>query len=113
MKSVDKNDKRIVFQGDVAIVRVDFIPKDVKEQSTNIIGHSETGHHHVAERAKVYDAPDGMTLYMQAIGQSIDIVHKRPYDTHETLRLLTKPGDVFKVRRQREHTPGGWVKVQD
>lgn len=113
MKTIEKNEQGVLFQGDILIQRVEELPKGLKAEDTNVVAHSETGHHHIATQAKVYTAPDGMTLYMQAIGKSIDLEHKRPYDTHETIRLLTKPGDVFKVRRQREHTPEGWRRVED
>ncbi len=113
MKTLNREDARPLFQGDIMITRVDALPDGVTAKEDSVVAHSETGHHHVATQAKVYAAPDGMTLYMQAIGTELDIVHKRPYDTHETIRLLTKPGDVFKVRRQREHTPSGWRQVQD
>lgn len=95
------------------IQRVAELPEGLEVAKDNVVAHSETGHHHVATQAKVYHAPDGMTLYMQAIGTQVDLLHKRPFDTHETIRLLTKPGDVFKVRRQREHTPEGWRRVED
>jgi hypothetical protein len=112
MKKVSKND--LFFQGDICIVRCENLPPGLEEVKDRVVAHSETGHHHVAERAKVYKAPDGMTLYMQAVGKSIDLVHKRPYDTHETIRVEgLKPGDTFKVKRQREHTPEGWRRVED
>src|SRR5947208_1579921 len=110
MKNVSEG---ICFQGDICIMRTDKLPPGLEEVKTNIVAHSETGHHHVAERAKVFKAPDGMTLYMQAIGQSIDVVHKRPYDTHETIRLQSKVGEIFKIKRQREYTPEGWRRVED
>jgi hypothetical protein len=113
MKIVKNKSNGIVFQGDIAMMRVDSLPKDAKPEETQVVAHSETGHHHLAERAKVFSVPDGEVLYMQALGKSIDIVHKRNYDTHETIRLLGEPGQIWKIRRQREHTPEGWRRVED
>lgn len=113
MKTIDRNNSNFFFQGDIAIHRVDAVPADAVDTKSDVVAHSETGHHHVATQAKVFAAPDGMTLYMQAAGQSIDLLHKRSYDTHETIRMLTKPGDVFRVRRQREYTPEGFRRVED
>lgn len=113
MKTIKKSDEGLVFQGDVAFERATSIPKEAKAVMGAVVAHSETGHHHCAERAKVYAMPDGMTLYMRAIGKSVDVVHQRPFDTHETLRFESKPGDIWKVRRQREHTPAGWRQVAD
>lgn len=113
MKNIAKKSEGPVFQGDIMLTRVDSLPKEAKLQDNNVVAHSETGHHHVAERAKVFAVPNGEELYLQALGKSVDIVHKRDYDTHETVRLLSKPGEVFKVRRQREYTPEGWRRVED
>lgn len=113
MKTIERGSVGPVFQGDIMITRVDSMPKSAKPAKTNIIAHSETGHHHVAERAKVFACDDGMTLYMRAIGKSVDVVHQRPFDTHETLALLAEPGDIFKIRRQREYVPEGWRMVAD
>lgn len=113
MKTIKKSSSAPVFQGDIMLTRVAKLPADAKPQKGNIVAHSETGHHHVAERAKVFTVPDGETLYLQALGKSVDVVHKRNYDTHETLRLQGEPGQVWKIRRQREHTPEGWRRVAD
>lgn len=113
MKTIKKSSAGPVFQGDIMMTRVAKLPADAEPQKGNIVAHSETGHHHVAERAKVFTVPDGETLYLQALGKNVDIVHKRDYDTHETIRLETKPGEVFRIRRQREYTPEGWRRVAD
>jgi hypothetical protein len=113
MKTIRRDETGPVFQGDICIQRASAVPADAKPAKTSVVAHSETGHHHVAERAKVFACDDGLTLYMRAIGKSVDIVHQRPFDTHETIRLLAEPGDVFKVRRQREYVPEGWRRVAD
>lgn len=108
MKEIDN----LAFQGDVMFMRVDALPNNVKleEDKTLIVAHSETGHNHVVEGgASTLLRQDPMTSYLVVNGLA-DVVHKRSYDTHETLRL--KPG-VWRVGRQREHTPEGWRRVED
>lgn len=50
-------------------------------------------------------------------GRFADVVHHRPWDTHETLRLLyseVPSGEtIFEIHRQREHSPEGWRRVAD
>lgn len=134
MKMISRDCNRPIFQGDMMIERVAALPSGVTELKTDIVAHSETGHHHVVERGRVFTRGDAMELFVQAVGGPanaaskrrvearaksivdeafIDVVHKRSYDTHETLRLLAQPGDVFRIRRQREHTPEGWRRVED
>jgi hypothetical protein len=96
--------------------------KEVKRNGDIVVAHSETGHHHsIADKAvSHFEIPgDSLVCYLRmdhafnyAPG-GVDVVHHRPWDTHETIRLLGKPGDVWEVRRQREFTPEGWRRVAD
>ncbi len=121
MKEVTK----LGCQGDVFFCRVETLPSGVVERPRTgelVISHSETGHHHsIADKAvSCFEVPgDTLTCYLRLddglsedIG-GVDVVHHRSYDTHETLRLLGKPGDVWSVRRQREWSPEGWRRVED
>lgn len=109
------------FQGDVMFRRVASIPDDataVVERGPIVVAHSETGHHHSIdsrEGVQFYRSADPLTCYLSIEGAEdgggcADVVHHRPTDTHETLRL---PAGAWMVRRQREYTPEGWRRVED
>lgn len=108
-------------QGDVVFRRVRAMPKGaVAQQGPLVVAHSETGHHHVAVAevsgaAVLFGVPgDTMQSYLKVDRGYVDIVHQRPWDTHETLRLLCdEPGTIWEIRRQREHIPEGWRQVVD
>jgi hypothetical protein len=107
-----KTVKRVGFQGDVGFFRVANLPKGVMEEKTNIVAHSETGHHHVVrapEGAFAFFRETPMTAYLTC-DVPVEIVHERQFDTHETIQL---PAGIWQVRRQREHTPEGWRMVAD
>jgi hypothetical protein len=103
-------------QGDVMFIRIEKLPDGLEEKEAGarlIVAHSESGHHHVAraERIRLYGADDPMVCYLvNETGRYMDIVHERPHDTHETLRL---DGPIWKIVRQREATPEGWRQVAD
>lgn len=103
-------------QGDLLVVRIPRLPEGAKldkGKGAKIVGHSETGHHHVIDgvNVKVFRLEnDPMVCFLQVSEPYADLVHQRPYDTHETLRI---PVGVFKIQRQREHTPEGWRVVSD
>lgn len=119
MKTVEK----MGAQGDVVFRRVDRVPegaKKLKRKGPLVVAHSETGHHHVIEDVGVvqFDVPGNpLVCYLQltdgVTGDGCAVVHQRPWDTHETLKLLGNPGDIWEVRRQREWTPEGWQRVAD
>ena len=112
-------------QGDMLLRRVTSVPRDAvpvkPEGGLLILTHSETGHHHAVDDLTCFlfqDPKSPLVGYLQLgdgceSGGGVDVVHHRSWDTHETLRLLGKPKDVFEIRRQREHTPEGWRRVRD
>lgn len=115
-----KTAKRMAAQGDVLFRRVKAIdPKYIRVDRcgmTLIVTHSESGHNHeIAEPsvAMFADPKDAFVCYLQLGDGACDVTHLRAWDTHETLRLLGKPGDIWEVRRQREHTPEGFRRVED
>lgn len=118
-----KTIKRFGAQGDVVLRRVPSMPKDVietkREAGMVVVTHSETGHHHAIKHDGVtmFEAPANPLVAYLSLDMGVDatVEHLRPYDTHETLKLLgnkTKK-TVWEVRRQREHSPEGWRRVVD
>jgi len=112
-----KKIKSVCFQGDVMFRRVSVLPTDTVEQKTDgriVVAHSETGHHHALEpgAAKMFERieRDPMVCFLSIDGKYADVVHHRPHDTHETVRLLK---GIWEVRRQREWTPEGLRRVED
>lgn len=118
MKTFEKQ----AAQGDMLFIRLpdDWTPpenaEEVKpENGVYIVGHSETGHHHVIDRQStksttMYRLPDSIYDCFLKVEEQALVEHERPYDTHETIGL--KPGN-YHVKRQREYTPEGFRRVAD
>ena len=109
---------RPVAQGDMLIIPIEAIPKTARPATAEgqhfVLAHSETGHHHVIDRAKaeVYEAADdAFVAYIRTRGSEVEIEHKRDFDTHESLMLA--PGHNYEVRRQREYVPEGFRRAAD
>lgn len=98
-------------QGEIRMYRIAAMPGKVtpmaRENGHLIIGHSETGHHHVlvAERAEVYEAdtaPDGMRVLYALLETPGELRHLRDYDTHAPHHF--EPGVyMFRVDREYDH----------
>ncbi|HZQ01378.1 MAG TPA: hypothetical protein VFB13_17670 [Reyranella sp.] len=112
MKKIDK----AAAQGEIYIRRVKGNPETFlaggtplkAEKGRYIIGHSETGHHHVMERGgvDVVEMPSptaGIRLLRMIVAQpDKELVHERPYDTHETIGF----GEgLYEIRIGREYDP--------
>ncbi len=117
-----KTVKRIAAQGDVVFIRVPALPTsaiEVTHCGRVVVAHSETGHHHAIDsKALSYFEVPGQSLvsylrFEEGIGGGAEVVHHRPWDTHEALKLLGGPGDIWQVKRQREWSPEGWRRVED
>lgn len=106
-------------QGELLITRVDSVPGEFSKTSKGelIVGHSETGHHHVIrDGVTMFDAEpaDPTCCYLQVddtLKSFAELEHLRSFDTHPT--LLLSPGATYRVKRARERTPEGWQVAQD
>jgi hypothetical protein len=105
-------------QGDVLFRRISVLPENAqKAKSANpiVVAHSETGHDHVIQdpRVVMYEEPGNpLVCYLRA-AEPFEVTHLRSFDTHEALLLDSGPGVIWEVRKQREHTPEGWRRVED
>lgn len=110
-----KTFNRIAAQGEITLIRVGDLtgntPKGYSPLKTEngklVIGHSETGHHHVMEpsTAKAYvadTAPEGMRILRLIVEKPTVLEHMRGHDTHEP--LMVPPGE-YDVRIAREYDP--------
>lgn len=113
-----KTFNKTAAQGDLLLRRVDSLPEGLEEakpdkSGRHIVAHSETGHHHYLKHdgvAYFRDPKDPMVAYLRIGTEGADLVHDRPFDTHETIHVSE---GVYQVRRQREHTPDGWRRIED
>lgn len=106
----------VCAQGDIYIRKIDALPKGAipvkAEKGQHIVTHSETGHHHVMddEGVTMHRLPDSVMDCFLVVDKPTALEHLRPTDTHEPI-LFDK--GVYHVRRQREHSPDGWRRVED
>lgn len=108
-------------QGEVYIRKVEALPEGCSKLETEngyyIIGHSETGHHHVLDR-KVAEVvagpakrnPEGMAILYAIVKEPAEVMHLRTTDTHKSVPL--QPG-IYEIRPAREFSPEGWRRVAD
>lgn len=105
-----KSFKSVAAQGEITIRRLGKGAAPAgsvlkPEAGLLIIGHSETGHHHVLEHTRgatvtvLERAPEGMKILHAILTEANSLVHKREHDTHETIAL--EPGE-YEIRIARE-----------
>lgn len=107
MKSFHKT----AAQGEITIRRVDAVPEGCKPMKAEggkfIVGHSETGHHHVidahgASVTVLERPPEGMRILYAILENPTSLDHLRGHDTHESIML--EPGAYeFRIAREFDH----------
>ncbi len=101
--------KKPIIHGENAIIPIDDMPEGkITSHSKYIVGHSETGHHHVLQALKgnKFDilVQNGEIYFTNTL--EAKITHKKAHDIHET--VVVAPG-VYKVNRKTEYDPFGKV----
>lgn len=96
-------------QGDVLMIKSAApLPRDLTKRDDLTVAYGEaTGHRHRfndESAVALYDAPDG-DIFAEVTSDTA-LVHEE----HEAIAVT--PG-IYRIRRQREYTPGEIKRVQD
>ena len=99
-------------QGEVNITLVDSLPEGLSSITTDdthhIIGHSESGNHHVLERSAVdmYDGgktPAGMQILYALVKNPTEVKQLRDSSPHDTIGL--NQGDIIRITPALDYNP--------
>lgn len=91
-----------IRHGEIILQPVDKLPKqEFKAHKSFIVGHSETGHHHVLESKEEFKVLDMDGLWLE-ITKPTKLVHKKVTYQHKTLPVA--PGK-YKVIKKTEYDP--------
>lgn len=108
---------KVAAQGEITVIRIGDVPAGKEfpagytpmkpEGSHFVIGHSETGHHHViaakgAAVAVLDKPPEGMRILRAILQVPTSLDHLRDHDTHEGIKH--EPGE-YEFRIGREYDP--------
>ena len=93
-------------QGDLLFTRIADLPAGLvpvaPEKGRIVVGHSETGHHHVVDADyATLTRIDPFTSWLD-VHKATRLTHQREFDTHPAIEL--QPG-VYQFRTGREFDP--------
>lgn len=97
-----------IRHGEILLHPVEKLPRKKSEKHTNfIVGHSETGHHHVLESTEEFKVlKTGKDKIWVELLTPAKLVHHKQVDKHMTLKVA--PGK-YEVIYKTEYDP--WAKV--
>lgn len=101
MKNISKNSP--FRQGEITLQPVKRLPRGICEKSKRyIVGHSETGHHHVLESETEFEVfTDKEDLYLRLF-EPAKLNHQKTVNRHHD--LVVAPG-IYKVTHKTEYSP--------
>ena len=96
-----------IRHGEVMLIPITKLSGKSKDYTEFIVGHSETGHHHVliSETPFKVTETEKHDLYVQLF-EPANLVHKKQVDAHKTLKVA--PGK-YKVIYKTEYNP--WEQI--
>ena len=93
-----------IRHGEILLLPVKDIKGQAEKHTSFIVGHSETGHHHVLESKaefEVLTTKDKQELYLRLFAPA-KLVHKKIVNKHKTLPVV--PG-YYQVIKKQEYDP--------
>ena len=98
-----------VRQGDLAYIKIDKLPKELKETKTNIVlQNGSGGNSHSFKGGKFYKKEDGQFIIGYLKANKTKIYHTE----HSPKGDILKDG-FYEIRRQNEETINGLKQVID
>ena len=92
-----------LIHGENIFKPVKALPKGkVSKHKLFVVGHSETGHHHVVESKTAFDVIQEFNNLFIEFKEEAKLFHKKSHDIHETLTV--KPG-TYQIFRAKEYDP--------
>lgn len=98
---------RIAAQGELTITKLAKSPKNIGAtvepvNGVVIVGHSETGHHHVVDTdCATLTRIDPFTAFLN-VRKATCLTHRREFDTHPPIALQE---GMYEIRTGREFDP--------
>lgn len=90
-----------VRHGEIMLMPVREVPRgNTQKVDSYIVGHSETGHHHVLEGATFEVTEDEKKELYFRLFEPTKLVHKKTTDKHRT---LTIPAGIYKRYHDTEY----------
>lgn len=94
---------KAIRHGEVLLMPVENIKGEFKKHTSFIVGHSETGHHHVLESKTEFEVAElDRAMLVIRLFAPADLVHKKTVNAHKT---LTVPAGTYKVVHKQEYDP--------
>lgn len=91
-----------IRHGEVLLHPISKLTGEATEHTSFIVGHSETGHHHVLLSKKPFRVSQSDKAFLIQLFAPAQLVHQKTVNKHNTLTIA--PG-VYEVIHKQEYDP--------
>ena len=95
--------------GEILLLKIDKLPKGLKEEKTNILMEGSHGNNHSFDKGKFYKKQDGFT-FGYLVAKNTNLLHEEHSPKIGDAKI--KDG-IYKLIKQQEFTPQGLIRVID
>lgn len=94
-----------IRQGDIQIIKVNTLPKNIKCLKRKELAYGEvTGHAHRVDVGELFETKNG-ELYLK-----VKELTKVSHEEHKSITLLK---GIYRIIQKRQYIPGSWENVRD
>lgn len=105
--------QKIYRHGEIGFLKIKSLPKDLKEEKTNVIVKGSHGNSHSFRGGKIYFKNEGTYAIGYLRAKNTTLLHPEHGETQGSLREAKLPDGNYQILKQQEFTPSGLVPVID
>lgn len=103
----------IIRHGDLGLVEIKKLPKDLKPSKTKILMIGNTGNHHSFDNGVFYEKQEGQNIIGYFEAKNTTLFHNDHGEIKGQTREVKLEDGIYEVRRQNEETIDGMKPVVD
>jgi len=102
--------KKAYRHGEILFLKIDKLPKGLKETKSKVIMEGSHGHNHSYDKGKLYLSKENDFVFGYFIAKNTNLLHPEHSPNIGDAEL---PDGIYQLIKQQEHTPDGLVPVVD
>ncbi len=104
-----------IRHGDLALLKIEKLPKDLKQTKTKVIMQGSHGHDHSFNNGKLYLKKENDFVFGYLVAKNTVLLHLEHGKVikGKTLREAKIPNGIYELRKQNEETNEGMRPVID
>ena len=105
--------KQAYRHGEILLVKIDKIPKSLKENTSKIIMQGSHGNSHSIDTGKLYFKKEGNYVFGYLVAKNTNLLHVEHGVGSGSLKKAKIEDGIYQLIKQQEYTPDGLIPIID